>query len=212
MIRNARHTRAPSTWKQYDPALRSFIEFCNKFQLPPIGTGPRMVAMFLTEKLNEAQARQIGPQLVEHHSAAISVLQELAGIPSPCASPLCSVVREAARRTLHGSQRECGVATPDEINQLIEYHLHEETPLLTRMIITCAVLAFAGLMRYNDLSHILVHRELLHIYRDRAEIYLFRSKTDQYCKGDIVTIGRIGGPHCPVSLLETLLSIRGYKR
>ncbi|GIM15191.1 hypothetical protein Vretimale_17997, partial [Volvox reticuliferus] len=105
-----------------------------------------------------------------------------------------------------------GVATPDEITQLVEFHLQAGVPLLTRMIVTCAVLAFAGLLRYDDLSHILVHRELLHIYSDRAEIYLFRSKTDQYCKGEIVTIGRIGGPHCPVSLLEALLHAGEYKR
>ncbi|EFJ40000.1 hypothetical protein VOLCADRAFT_100252 [Volvox carteri f. nagariensis] len=90
------------------------------------------------------------------------------------------------------------VATPKEVSQLVEYHIREGVPLLTRMVVTGAVLTFCGLLCFDDLSHVLVHTDLLHIYGDRVEIFLFKSKTDQHCKGAFVTISRIGGPCCPV--------------
>ncbi|GIL45093.1 hypothetical protein Vafri_1978 [Volvox africanus] len=39
MVQNARNTHAPSTWRQYDPAIRGFVAYCARHRLPPPGTG-----------------------------------------------------------------------------------------------------------------------------------------------------------------------------
>ena len=212
MITNSRHTRAASTWRQYDPEIRRFVAFCEDNRVPPLGQEARIAALYLTQRLKDGADRNIGPQVVERASAAISVFHELAGLPSPCAQPVCASVRQAARRTLHSTPRDQGVATPAEILQLAEFHLRDGVPLSVRMIVTCAILAFSGLLRYDDLSRVLVHRELLRIFPDRVEICLYTSKTDQQCQGAVVTIGRIGGPFCPVTLLEALLQAGAYQR
>jgi hypothetical protein len=168
--------------------------------------------MYLTSKQQYGLSAQIGPQCVERASAAISAFHEIAGVPTPCAHELCSTVREVARRTLVANQRPKEVASPEEVAQLINHHIRAGVPLRTRMHITCAALCFSGLLRYDDLSHVLVHEDLLRIRSDRAEIYLYRSKTDQYCEGAVVTIGRIGGRACPVHLLEELLAAGEYQR
>ncbi|GIM13696.1 hypothetical protein Vretimale_16774 [Volvox reticuliferus] len=116
-----------------------------------------------------------------------------------------SLRREVARRILIPTQRSTDVVAPDEVSKLVEHHIREEVDLLTRMVVTSAVLAFCGLLRFDDLQHILVHTDVLRIYADQVAIFLFKSKTDQHCKGAFITIGRISGPCCPVHLLEQLL-------
>ncbi|GIM05331.1 hypothetical protein Vretimale_9800 [Volvox reticuliferus] len=212
MVTSARLSRAESTWRLYDPIIRKWAEFCNRSGNNPLGGDPLVAAAFLTEVRLDAERRMIGPQAVERASAALSAFHEWAGRPSPCAANLCAGVREVARRTLTPTQRSTDVATPDEISKLVEYHIREGVDLLTRMVVTSAVLAFCGLLRFDDLQHILVHTDLLRIYADRVEIFLFKSKTDQHCKGAFVTIGRIGGPCCPVHLLEQLLTAGRYQR
>ncbi|GFR42351.1 hypothetical protein Agub_g3044, partial [Astrephomene gubernaculifera] len=212
MIDNAALSRALSTWQQYVPDIRRWIAFCAKVRESPLGQDPVVAAAFLTETRRAAAVRNIGPGTVERASASISAFYELAGLQSPCAHSLCANAREVARRTLQAKQRNLGVATAQEVEQLASHHLNPQAPLLTRMVVTCAVLAFCGLLRFDDLSHILVHTDLLRIYADRAEVFLFKSKTDQHCRGTFVTIGRIDSPFCPVRLLEELLQAGQYKR
>ncbi len=92
------------------------------------------------------------------------------------------------------------------------HHLSGQASLRVRMHVTCAVLGYSGLLRYSDLSRVMVHHDLMHFYPDRVELFLFTSKTDQHCEGALVPIGRISGPCCPVRLLEELLSVGQYKR
>ncbi|EFJ51476.1 hypothetical protein VOLCADRAFT_87823 [Volvox carteri f. nagariensis] len=153
---------------------------------------PRLVLNFSSAADVQTASQQ---QLSAHRPKEVNVQTEFSNEP-----------KEAA------IQRNLDVATPKEVSQLVEYHIHEGVPLLTRMVVTGAVLTFCGLLRFDDLSHVLVHTDLLHVYRDRVEIFLFKSKTDQHCKGAFVTIGRIGGPCCPVLLLEQLLEAGHYQQ
>ncbi|GLC68087.1 hypothetical protein PLESTF_000644600 [Pleodorina starrii] len=212
MLASARLSRAASTWRLYEPVIRNFVDFCLRMTEPPLGTAAVVVAAFLTSVRQDAAERGVGPQVVERASAAVSAFHELAGLPSPCAHQLCAGVREVARRTLTANQRNLGVATPEDVQRLVQHHIRDGVCLLIRMVVTCAVLAFCGLLRFDDLRHVLVHTDLLRIYCDRVEIFLFKSKTDQHCKGAFVTIGRIGGPCCPVHLLEQLLEAGQYQR
>jgi hypothetical protein len=212
MLESAIYSKAASTWRQYNRHIQRRVAFCARFRESPLGGDPVIAAAFLTEQRREAAGRQVGPQRVELASAAVSAFFELAGRPTPCAHILCANVREVARRTLFPRQRAPGVATYEEVAQLVAFHIRREAPLLARMVVTCAVIAFCGLLRFDDLTHILVHPDLLRIYSDRAELYLFKSKTDQHCTGVFVTIGRVNGPFCPVQLLEALLAAGGYKR
>ncbi|GLC45223.1 hypothetical protein PLESTM_001704000 [Pleodorina starrii] len=105
------------------------------------------------------------------------------------------------------------------MQQLLAYHfpLQGSGPdLETRMVVTCVVLCFTGLLRYDDLAKILVHQDLLDVQLgSHASIYLYRSKTDQGAQGATVTIGAVGElhpAHCPVQLLHDLLVAGGYQR
>jgi hypothetical protein len=213
MVRDSRLSRAAGTWRAYDPLLRQWAAFCAQHRVPPLGAPPEVAALFLTQVRLDAASRKIGPGIVEKTSAAISTLHEVAGLPSPCAGKLCSMVRETARRTLSSSKLDREDVTSEDIKQLLRHHLSSEpVSLRTRITVTCAAVAFAGLLRYSDLCRVMVHHDLMRFYADGVELYLFTSKTDQHCEGALVPIGRVDGPHCPVRLLESLLREGRYKQ
>lgn len=142
----------------------------------------------------------------------LSVLRA-GGIGLPLRRPLCAAVREAARRTLSSRKLDRDIVSPEYITALVTHHLSGQASLRVRMHVTCAVLGYSELLRYSDLSRVMVHHDLLRFYLDdRVELFLFTSKTDQHCEGALVPIGRISGPCCPVRLLEELLSAGQYKR
>jgi hypothetical protein len=90
--------------------------------------------------------------------------------------------------------------------------------LRTTMHLTVLLLAFVGLLRYGDISNVLVHQDLLRFVPcmdepsrdDGVLIFLPHSKTDQAWSGSWVAIGATGGAFCPVGLLKALIRVGGY--
>ena len=130
--------------------------------------------------MDAARRRGVGPQTVEQASAAVSAYFKLAGLESPMHGPLAAQVREAPRRTLVPRHRTRELITFDELEAFVAFHLMDpDSPpsLETRMLVTCGVLAFTGLLRFDDLSRVLVHHELLQVVPGEALIIqLWRSK------------------------------------
>lgn len=208
--------KAISTWRQYRPAWEKFKQFCQKERVDPYNCGGMFVACYLHGVRKSAEARGVGHQAVDRASAAISAFYEAIGKPTPCLDPFCTVVRTGASRSLITNRRARPEVTAQEVDQLLQHHLPPNGPkptLETRMFVTCILLCFVGLMRYDDLARVMVHPDLMRIQPgEYVELYLWRSKTDQVAEGDTVVIGTTGGPHCPVGLLQELLTGGEYLR
>ncbi|KAG2432153.1 hypothetical protein HXX76_009075 [Chlamydomonas incerta] len=202
---------AAGSWQQYLPYLRRFIAFCGRVGIAPVGAAAPMVAAFLEQERRAAVRRGVGHQAITRASAAITALHDAAGLPSPCASQTCAVVRAAARRSLVTRRRKKAAATPAELKRLVDFHLTPGAPLSTRIIVTCALLSFCAFLRYSDLKRVLVHHALMVFSASSLLLRLYRSKTDQSCAGQQVTVGRLGGPYCPVARLEELLQAGQYR-
>ncbi|KAG2438821.1 hypothetical protein HXX76_005362 [Chlamydomonas incerta] len=202
---------AAGSWQQYLPYLRRFIAFCGRVGIAPVGAAAPMVAAFLEQERRAAVRRGVGHQAITRASAAITALHDAAGLPSPCASQMCAVVRAAARRSLVTRRRKKAAATPAELKRLVDFHLTPGAPLSTRIIVTCALLSFCAFLRYSDLKRVLVHHALMVFSASSLLLRLYRSKTDQSCAGQQVTVGRLGGPYCPVARLEELLQAGQYR-
>ncbi|GLC49741.1 hypothetical protein PLESTB_000282000 [Pleodorina starrii] len=205
-------SKADSTWQAYLPQMRQFIEFARRLKQHPLKVNPTLAAMYLTRVYKNAVRDKVGPQRVDCASAAISALFQAFGQQSPCDGSQCQAVRETAHRTLRGKSRGRESVTAADIRALVDKHIVEGVKLRTRMIVTCIVLSYAGMLRFSDLCRVLVHHDLLRFYPDRVEFFLFKSKTDQRCEGALVPVGRVGGKYCPAQLVETLLQVGGYRR
>ncbi|PNW86596.1 hypothetical protein CHLRE_02g093150v5 [Chlamydomonas reinhardtii] len=201
---------ASGTWQQYNRPIREWVAHCTRVGATPIGAPPAIAAVFLDQRRRAAALRGVGAQAVTRASAAITALHEAAGLPSPCAHPLCAAVRAAARRTLLGQRRTKVAATAEDIQKLVDTHLQPNAPLLTRMVVTCALLSFCAFLRYSDLRRVMVHHQLMQFSAACLTLRLFCGKTDKAAQGEEVTVGRIGGAYCPVTRVEELLRVGRY--
>lgn len=216
LLTSFRSAKAVGTWRVYDARWKQFAAWCAQDGFDPYACTPAAAACYLQDVMDAAKRRGVGPQTVEQASAAVSAHFELAGLRSPMQQPLAAQVREAARRTLVPRRRVRELITFDELEAFVAFHLLDPAAppsLEVRMLVTGCVLAFTGLLRFDDLSRVLVHHELLRVTPGEAlEIHLWRSKTDQRSEGAPVTVGATGGLSCPVALVEQLLVAGAYDR
>ncbi|PNH03452.1 hypothetical protein TSOC_010494 [Tetrabaena socialis] len=213
---NSRNSLSANTWKQYERAWLKFVAFCAQHEMDPHRCNSAFVSLYFTQLNNEGEQRAVGHQLIDQASAAISASYRIAGLASPCDGPLCTVAHEAARCTLITQKRPRAEVAFEDLQQLLNHHLPPNGPeptLEVRMLVTGVLLCYTGLLRFDDLSRVLVHEDLLRIYPgEHLELFLWKSKTDQCAEGAWVTIGATEGPHCVVGLVEKLLARGAYDR
>ncbi|PNW69757.1 hypothetical protein CHLRE_21g752447v5 [Chlamydomonas reinhardtii] len=216
MLSSFRSAKAAGTWRVYDARWLQFSKWCAGQGFDPYDCAPATAASYLQELTESARQHGVGPQTIEQASAAVTAHFSLVGRPSPMQHPLAALLREAARRTLVPRRRQRELLTFDELETFVAFHLLDPAAppsLEVRMLVTGCVLAFTGLLRFDDLSRVMVHHELLRVEPGAAlEIHLWRSKTDQRADGADVTIGATGGLSCPVALVEQLFAAGAYNR
>lgn len=211
MLSDAGMGKATVTWQQYAQPWLRWCNFCVAHGFGAYCGNQTLTAAFLTQERIAAAERGVGPQAVTKASAAISAHYAKLGLPSPCDGPSVAIAREVAKRTLTGTKLVRTAVSTADVRALVDFHLRPGCLLRVRMVVTCLVLAYAGQLRFDDLSHVMVHHDLMRFFPDRVELYLWRAKNDQYAVGAWVTIAAVGGPYCPVGLLHALLSAGGYK-
>ena len=100
--------------------------------------------------------------------------------------------------------------------QLVDFHFPlggPEPDLKTRMYVTTALLCWFAFLRYDDLSHVMVHYDLLRLQPGvSVEMVLYKSKTDQAGEGKSAYAGRRLDRYCPVKHTQELLDAGGYVR
>ena len=214
MLEDAHGAKAASTlqkhrkpWEQYQQWVNVVLPGLTSVYLVP----GDIVALYLTWVRLQAEVDGKGPSVVLEASAAIACHHELAGRASPTDHPACHLVRETARRTLHGAKLHREPLSLADVRSLVLAYCHPAASLMDRMHATAFVLMFQGLMRYDDAAKILVHQDLLVLRDDRAEIFIYKSKTDQYMDGHWISLAAAPGSNCcPVNLLRALLREGGY--
>lgn len=206
------HARADSTLHKHLPQWRAFEAWLRTLDpsKSAVGASPQLVALYLTHVGLESRRDGVGPARVLGASAAIACMHYLHGRPSPTASPLCDVVREANRRTLVPTPLQRDPVSAADIRALIDVYGGPSATLRELMHVTVFTLMYAGFLRYDDAAHISVHRDLLRVRDSHVEIFLGRSKTDKYFTGSWVVVAASTSKYCPVLLLRRLLTAGQY--
>ena len=181
-----------------------------------------IISLYLAELLDDCAMKGTGPYLMDRGHAAISYFYQQAGFLSPLAHPWCVCLMKVAHRLLSAKPLVRQPLTVESMYKVLYYHFWGEgkelNSLRTLMHLTILLLAFVGFFRYDDMSNILVHEDLLRFIPtsndpsldDGVLIFLPHSKTDQAWSGNWVAIGATGGAFCPVMLLRKLLFLGGY--
>ena len=228
LSRHLQTSLSPDTLKKYATAWRGYCRWLslknqegyNKFSRKWVHGV--VIALYLSELLDESHDRGIGPNTLERTVAAIRYYYEMAGFSeSPLAHPWCSRIVTTAKKLLVPKKLQRQSISVTDMKSLLSFHLlnqnADQIDLRTLMHLVTLLRCFLGFLRYNDAVSILVHEDLLRFVTDPSGhgyqgmlIFIPRSKTDQSWKGAWVAIGATGGALCPVFWTRTLLQRGRY--
>lgn len=203
-------SRAPSTMQQYTPPWQRFLAFCTTRGYSAVPAAHLTVAMFLAQRASEAEAAGETYAVVKSASAAIATHHDLCGVGvSPTQHPLCKAVRQAAKRTLGLTVRNRKEPLPFEVlHALVDTAAPGGAPLYRVAFATYAMVSYAGFLRYDDTSRLLVRH--VQLFPDRAELTLTSRKNDQFRQGAVIQLAAGATSACPVALLRRLLAESGW--
>lgn len=213
-VREAGHQVAASTAREYHAPWRAFVSWWRARGLPGtvFDTPPSLVGLYLYSVYLSAAAAGVGPGRVRAASAAIHHYFSAAGQPSPTGNAVCSSVRALAARELAPRPFQRDALTVGDLQRLVARFAGPGAALLDLMMCAAISLMFFAFLRFDDMSEVGVHRDLLVLTDSHLEVFLPRSKTDQVWQGSWVVVGRLEGAHCPVALVSRLLESGGYRR
>jgi hypothetical protein len=207
---------AKDTYAMYGAAFQRFAESLRGRGIDPMAATDMQVALYLDELIDQCAQSGAGPATLRVASAAIACFLGLAGRDAPQGT-LCKRIMAAAERELTVQRRPREPVQVDILRHVLHFHLVAQQPeLQTRMHLTCMLLMFVGLLRYDDMASVLVHKDLLRWVRgsngqlDGVLLFIPRGKRDQIWEGKWTAIGATGQSLCPVLLLQQLLASGGY--
>lgn len=130
--------------------------------------------------------------------SALKWLHSFIPVANPLDIDLCRNIVEAAKRDKGKPITKKTPVTNVMIKEIIDKYGKPGCSLKDIRIATMCTLAFAGFLRYDEFSNVLVKHLVFH---DRhMTIFIPKSKTDIYREGNIVYIGRSHTEYCPVEL------------
>jgi hypothetical protein len=176
--------------------------------------------MYLTDVTQHADSNKLGSGVVREARAAVGWWRECHGLPSHSEQPLVRrVCSTAAKHLTSANPLQRRDATLADMRALVDHFLYPKNgpvDLLHRMHVTGFILAFAGFLRMDELSHVLVHEAYLSVTEEGVTLVLRRSKTDAAQRGAQIFIpantSAAGRRYCPVALTRALLAQGGYER
>ena len=211
--------KADSTQAQYQPAWRVFTAWLLRYGISdPFSVDTNIIAMFVTFLISHAENQKIGDGGIKNSMASIRYHFALAGKQAPLDSPYIELLRDTASRILQPNRSRCEPVSAADVHAMLKQFLTPTCDLRTRMHLTVYLLMFLGLFRFDDIQHILVHRDLLRFIYNTDQslagvlIFIPCSKTDQSGDGAWVAVGATGGEFCPAKLIFQLLSEGNYVR
>ena len=195
-------SRAPSTVSRYIREVRQFFNYQrNKGYLISLPCEVSHLALYLSSLIhkdtkNSAQMAYAALKWVHGFFPLLS---------NPLDSMLCKNLVEAEKRRLHSPILKKEPVDLEMINAIVSKYAHPESNLKDLRLATMCVLAFAGLLRSQELLEI----KASHIFlvEDHLVIFLPSSKTDVYRQGQQVFIARSDLCTCPYNLLLRYLKL-----
>ena len=206
---------APSTLRKHVPSWTRFTTWLAARSPPfaPLAVPGCIVALYLLQVREESARDSIGPSRVLEASAAIACQYLLMGLPSPTSHPTCTVVREAAVRTLHARHVARDELTVTDIRLLVEVFCTPATSsLMDLMHGTILLLMFAACLRFDEAAEIAVDSDFMVFCPGYVLLFIAKSKTDQRMTGRWIPVLQVDGPYCPVMWLQALLHRGAYVR
>ncbi|GAQ93012.1 reverse transcriptase [Klebsormidium nitens] len=166
---------------------------------------PLTVALYMMRLLRTAKT----PSPLLTFFGAVYLNHSMAGLSSPTNHPVVQMAREVARRLKLAGLNQKRPFLASQIRRLFELWGGPSANLHQLMKLTSITLCFTSFLRYDDLAAI-QWQHIKFFPKSHMELFIPDSKTDQYRHGDSVFVACLGGPYCPVALVQRLLQTGRY--
>ena len=121
---------------------------------------------------------------------------------SPTSNPLVKNTLEGLKRSLARLVHKKAPFTTEMLQAFVQ-DAEQNDSLVNVHLATMCLLAFAGFLRFDELSNI---RPCDLCFEENfVKLYIPKSKTDQLCQGNEVLLAITGSATCPVAMLEKYL-------
>ncbi|XP_072021557.1 uncharacterized protein [Amphiura filiformis] len=197
------NSRADSTIKQYGGAFCNWCTWADRFGKSKIPADPYYVSLYLIHVSHSANT----PAPILKATAAISWAHKLAGSSDPCLSPIVKNAAEGLKRKLASPTVKKEPITAEILVKVYDHYCADLSikNLLTIRTVTMCLIAYAGFLRFDELSEI--KREDITFELSHMSILIPSSKTDIYRQGNSVIIARLTSTVCPVRMLQKYLEL-----
>ena len=218
LLKHVSHAVAKETLEKYSREWKKWREYCDLVGQDPMNCPTILVAFYLASVLESSHVDEVGVSRFNVARSAINFFYTCAGKESsPTEMPVIVQLAASANKYLTANHLDRSAMSAETLHKILEYHniTSPTCSLRTLMHLTVFLLMFVGMLRFSDVSVLLVHEDLLKFIYDGDKllgvlIYICKSKTDQTWKGNWVAIGATGKKYCPASMLLRLLQKGGY--
>ena len=191
-------SRADNTTLTYLNGFKRWRSWASKF--PEITVLPATLAYVALYLLGVLQA-STSPSPVQSALYSIRWAHDIAGLESPTSHTLPQKVLESARRRL---SHQTSKKLPFTGEILLKFFQSLAGSLVDTRFMAMALLAFAGFLRFDELSNLKLKDVVSHA--TYFELFIEGSKTAQYHEGAVVPIVKTGTDLCPWANLLKYLS------
>lgn len=190
-------TRAPATLRAYAADWAHFKAWTDQHGAVAIPADPVTLALYVT-----ALASTHKPGTITRRLAAISVMHQQHGLPSPTVDPRVREILRGVRRTKGTASRQVAPISLGHLRRMIAHLPHTTAGSRDRALL---LVGFAGALRRSELVALRV--EDVEWRDEGAVLRIRRSKSDQEGAGREVALPRGKDEQaCPVTALQVWLT------
>jgi integrase len=191
-----------NTSRAYAGAFNRWRKWANQFQeVCLLPASPGYFCLYLVS----LGQQEVSVSTINAAMAGINWAHQLAGLESPSSNITVKNTVEGLRRRLSRPRVVSEAIRPEHLLQMVQISsLIDLSDLRTLNII---LLAFAGLLRFSEVSQI--RTEHISLSETHLELVLPKAKNDQFRQGQTVYIARTGSAVCPVYMLSNYVRAAG---
>ena len=195
-------SRADSTTRKYRYAFDNFCKWCFQHNVKPLPASDYHVSLYMVHLSKTYNSTS----KIDEAFYAINWSHKLAGLPNPCTSDLCNIVKDGTHRTIgHSLVNKKQPISADILNLIVCKYGSENSSLYDIRTCCMCLLSYAGFLRFSELVNL--KKSDVQFNEKHMSLYISKSKTDKFREGSTVLIARTNLPTCPVQMLERYLRL-----
>lgn len=194
--------KSDNTVKKYYSSYKRWQIFCQRSQFVSTPAQPIHVAIYLTELLDS----KVSHSVITSAMYAIKWVHKLNNFYDPTDNAFVKGLFETSKRLRSKPTVKKDTISPELIVDLCNLY-ERSTDLLVIRDLCMIVIAYAGFLRYDELSALKCDDLVFH--DSYVVIHIEKSKTDQYRQGNELIISKGVTSACPYNMLKRYLEMTG---